>query len=163
MSQELKPKPNRIARIVGVALLSALGALGSTPWMAKIGFMISMVLILGTFRRFQVTEKSLRHRWTVAFIDLPSKSWKHKRFTKIETRYSPATGILEFLIFGPLGFLFGWILDTFFSWVGGTYEIWLNDEVDNGVLAWQGNSQQLFEENVELLKTMVDVPVVARS
>lgn len=162
MTQDLQPVPSRLTRLIVLVALWMLAVIGNTAWPAKLGFIATTALVFGTYRRFGVSPKSLRQQWTVAFVDLPQRQWKLKRFTRLEVTYAGSTGILEFLLFGPMAFVYGWVVDRFFPWIGGTYQIWLNDESDRRVLAWQGNSQALYEENVEILKANSGLPITMR-
>jgi hypothetical protein len=162
MNHDLHPVPNRKRRLTVLIALWMLALIGTTSWPAKLGFVLSTAAVFGTYRRFRVSPKSLKQRWTVAFVDLPHQQWKLGRFTCLEVQYEGQTGIMEFLLFGPLAFLYGWVIDRFFPWIGGTYQIWLNDETDRRVLAWQGNSQSLYEKNIEILKEVSGLPITMR-
>lgn len=128
--------------------------ISGTHLAAKVVFVIMTILVFGTYRRFRLTAKSLQTRWTVGFLDLQHTSARLKRFTFLEVKYEPPTGAGEFLLFGPLAFFWGWIVDFFFPWVGGAYQIWLNDEADRRVLAWQGNSEANYRRNLELIQSV---------
>ena len=119
MNQELEPVPRRSVRIGLLIALWAIGFIGSTPWLSKIGFAVGTLLILGTYRRFRVTPKSLMQRWTIGFVNLPHQSFRLKKYSFLEVKYERQTGVLEFLLFGPVGFIFGWIVDRFLPWIGG--------------------------------------------
>jgi hypothetical protein len=162
MNQELEPVPKRTLRIVLLILLWALALVGSTSWPSKIGFAVGTLLILGTYRRFRLTPKSLMERWTVAFVNLPHRSFRLKRYSFLEVKYEPPTGILELLLFGLFGFIYGWIVDRWLPWIGGAYQIWLNNEADQRALAWQGNSQAMYERNLEKLQAASGLRVQMR-
>jgi hypothetical protein len=162
MNRDLQPIPSRKWRLTVLMALWALALVGTTSWPARLGFVVSTAAVFGTWRRFRVSPKSLKQRWTVAFFDLPHQQWKLGRFTRLEVDYERQTGWTEFLLFGPMAFVYGFVIDRFFPWIGGTYQIWLNDETDRRVLAWQGNSQTLYEQNVDILKEISGLPITMR-
>jgi hypothetical protein len=162
MSHDLVPVPSRAWRIGWIVALCALAFVGSAPWTAKGVFAVISVLVFGTYRRFRLTPKSILERWTIAFIDLPHRSQKWKKFTFLEVKYEQPTGMLEFLLFGPIAFFWGWIVDLCFPWMGGAYQIWFNNEADDRVLAWQGNRQAHYERNIELLESATGLRVRMR-
>jgi hypothetical protein len=162
MKQSLKPTPGRRIRLLILVPLWILAAIGTTSWLEKLGFIAGTALMFGSYRRFEFTSKTLLQRWTIGFINLPPQKWKLRRFTRLQVEYDQPTGISEFLLFGPSAFLYGWLLDRFFPWIGGCYRIWLNDEVDERVLAWQWNSQSSFEANVDLLQSVTGLSVTCR-
>lgn len=158
--QNLIPIPQKTRRIVIWTCLSSLALIGSTSWLAKIGFIISMWFVCGTYRRFRATPKSLKHRWTVGFWDLPASSHPLRRFARIEVKYHSSTSYGELILFGLPALLFGWLLNSCFPWLGGNYQIWLTNGSDNRLLAWQGNSQQAYEQNLEFLKSLTGMEIV---
>ena len=162
MNQELEPIPRRGLRIALLVTLWAVGFMGSNPVVAKIGFAVGTLLILGTYRRFRLTPKSLMQRWTVAFVNLPHRSFRLKKYSFLEVKYEPPTGVLELLMFGLFVLIYGWIVDRWFPWIGGAYQIWLNNEADQRALAWQGNSQAMYERNLERLQTVSGLRVQMR-
>jgi hypothetical protein len=161
-NHDLEPVPSRAWRMGWIVVLCGLAFIGRTPWTAKIVFAVLSVLVFGTYRRFRLTPKSVMERWTIAFIDLPHRSRKWQKCTFLEVKYESPTGMLEFLLFGPIAFFWGWIVDLCFPWMGGAYQIWFNNEADDRVLAWQGNRQVHYERNVELLESATGLRVRMR-
>lgn len=159
---DLEPVPRKTWRIVVVVLLSALALIGSTGLVSKLLFILFIVLTCGTYREFRLGQKSLKERWTFGFVPLRHRSFKLKKFTKIEVVHEPPAGMLELLAFGGMGFVYGFIVDRLFPWIGGAYQIWLNNEGDDRVLAWQGNSHAHYTTNIDKLKEVTSFSIVAR-
>jgi hypothetical protein len=162
MSHDLEPVPSRAWRIGWIVLLCGVALISRTPWTAKALFVVMSVLVFGTYRRFRLTPKSIMERWTVAFYDLPHRSRKWKKHTFLEVKYEAPTGALEFLLFGPIAFFWGWIVDFCFPWMGGAYQIWFNNEADDRVLAWQGNRQTHYRRNLEIIESITGLRVRMR-
>lgn len=162
MSQNLRPVPNRLRRIIILVCLTLFGMIGSTSWVSKAIFAVFLIFVTGTYRRFRVSPDALLQRWTVAYVDLKPKKFKFRKFTRLEVKHEAQTSIGELLMFGGISLLFGWILDTCFPWLGGTYQIWLTVDGNQQELAWQGNSHQHYLENLELLKNASGFEAIVR-
>ena len=163
MSQNLHPVPNRTRRIIILVCLVLFGLIGSTSWISKLIYVVFLVFVVGTYRRFRVGPDSFMQRWTVAFCDLKPKRFKFRKFTRIEVKHVAQATIGEAMMFGLFGYLFGLVLDTCFPWLGGTYQIWLTVENTNKQeLAWQGNNHKQFVENLEILKRTSGFEAIVR-
>jgi hypothetical protein len=160
--QNLSPVPNRTKRFILLAVLSILALIVGRHWGEKIGLVLGLPVLLGTYRRFRVSPGLLKQRWTIAFLDREPLTFKFKRYSRIEVKYAVQTSIGEILMFGFVALIFGWVLDTFFPWIGGTYQIWLTRSADEQVLAWQGNSQQHYEKNLAALVSATGLEVMVR-
>ena len=155
------PVPSRLRRFILLTLIS--GALIFGPWklIEKVVFLPVVVLVCGTYRRFRIGPGTIKQRWTVGFFDLPPKTFKLKRYSRIEVKYTQQTSQAELATFGIFALAYGWLLNKFFPWLGGTYQIWLT-RGEQQVLAWQGNSQTDYEQNLETLKSASGMDVVVR-
>ncbi|WP_145205381.1 hypothetical protein [Thalassoglobus polymorphus] len=160
--QNLSPVPNRSKRLVTWGVLSVVLLFAPIRWWDKLILIPLFGVVLGTYRRFRISPGALKQRWTIAFFDRPPLNFKLKRYTRIEVKYVAQTSAGEAMMFGLLGFLFGWILDAFFPWLGGTYQIWFVRGTDEQVLAWQGSSQVHYENNLETLKASSGLEAIVR-
>ncbi|MBT5019484.1 hypothetical protein N8590_02520 [bacterium] len=160
--QNLSPVPKRHVRIVVWILLTLLALYCGRHWGEKIGVSLLIPLIIGTYRRFRVSPGMIKQRWTVAFIDRPPTSFKFSRYSRIEVTHAAQTTYGEMMMFGALAIIFGSILDNFFPWLGGSYQIWLTKGINEQVLAWQGNSETHFKENLEFLQSASGLEVMVR-
>jgi len=131
-------------------------------WVERILLSLLLPITLGTYRRFRVSPGLLKQRWTVAFFDRPPSSFKLKRYTRIEVNHTPPTTYGDMVTFGLPAVIFGFLLDTFFPWLGGSYQIWLTRGIDEQVLAWQGNSETHFKQNLEFLQSASGLEVMVR-
>lgn len=163
MNRDLKPVPDRKIRLAVVAVLWVLALSVQAGWLEKLVLLLLVLVLVGSWRQFRVSPKSIKHRWTVCFAGLPHRRWSLRRFTRVEVCYEEATTTMDLVLFGWMGFLYGWIISLCLPWIGGTYQIWLNDDHDNQrVLAWQGNSQEQFERNIEILQATTGLPLSMR-
>ncbi len=160
--QNLSPVPNRNKRFILLAVLSILALIVGRHWGERIGLVLALPVIIGTYRRFRVSPGLLKQRWTIAFIDREPITFKLKRYSRIEVKYATQTNVGEMMMFGFIAIIFGWVLDTFFPWIGGTYQIWLTRGIDEQVLAWQGNSQLHYEKNLATLVSSTGLEVMVR-
>jgi hypothetical protein len=157
----LVPVRNVKVRLLVLACLIVLGLIGSATWYAKAFFCGSMVLLLGTFPRYQLSGKKLEREFFLVFRRVQHKSWRLVSFEAIETD-------LEFqLPFWTIIFL-GWnwllvkMLDALVPWLGGRYRILLRDYKGQRVLAWQGNGEASFRANLQTLEDLTGLPVERR-
>lgn len=160
--QNLSPVPNRKTRFVIWIALSLLALYFGRDWIERILLCVLLPITLGTYRRFRVSPGLLKQRWTIAFIDRPPSSYKLKRYAKIEVTHAAPTSYGELLMFGLPAVIFGSVLDTCFPWLGGSYQIWLTKGINEQVLAWQGNSETHFKENLEFLQSASGLEIMVR-
>jgi hypothetical protein len=154
--------PRRDLRLALAGTLSVLAGIGTSPCWQKGGFVVVCALVLGTWRRARVTEKSLLTCWTVGFFHLPHTSARLRQFTHIEIVHEPPVGVWEFLLFGPLGSLWAFVGERLFPGLSGSDQLWLNNEADDRHLAWQGHRQTDFETVLERLKLATGLPARVR-
>lgn len=150
--RELGSPPRKVVRIVVCVALSLFALIGTTAWGPKLFFVATMVVLCGSWRRFKFGEKSAWNRWTIGFVNFPAQTVKYRRYQYIEIVHQQPTGIVEFVLFGPIAFLFGWAANIFASGAAGSYQLWLNTVSDDRVLVWQGSTQAEFEEALEALQ-----------
>ncbi|MCA9055251.1 MAG: hypothetical protein KDA75_15530 [Planctomycetaceae bacterium] len=150
--RELGSPPRKVVRIVVCAALSLFALIGSAGWAPKLFFVATMVVLCGSWRRFKFGEKSAWNRWTIGFVQLPARTVKYRQFDYIEIVHQQPTGIVEFVLFGPIAFLLGWVANTFAPGAAGSYQLWLNTLSDDRELVWQGSTQAEFEEALEALQ-----------
>lgn len=146
---ELGRPPRRDLRLGLLCTLSVLALVGTSPWWQKGGFVLVCALVLGTWRRTRVTEKSLLTRWTVVYFHLPHTSVRLRQLTYIEIVHEQPVGVWEFVLFGPLGFVWAFVGDRLCPGLSGSYQLWLNNDADDRRLAWQGHRQADFESVLE--------------
>lgn len=158
----LGPPPRVALRVTAVLLLAALAVIGTTPRWQKLWFVLAMALLLGTWWRARVDAGSLRQQWTVAFVPLPATAVRLRRFDFIEIVYQAAVGGWEFVLFGPLAYLWAFFAERLFPGISGSYQLWLNNGSDERRLAWQGYRQEEFEAVLERLQLATGFAVRTR-
>jgi len=163
-SVSLVPEPRIVLRATIWGLLAALALIGPSVWHAKLGFSVTMALFLGTFPRPQINAKCFRKQWFVAFVPAYLSDARTADLVRIES------GLDDRLEgFGGMGSLvmrivrlvyLGWLWDWLFPWLGGDYMLWLRTASDERILAWQGNGEANFQQNLEILEETLRLPVV---
>ncbi len=89
----------------------------------------------------------------VCFYPLPPKSCKLKRVVAVETKIEQHAGWGTFFLFGPIQWVFSRVFDRLLPWIGGDYQIWLRQPKDKRLMAWQGNSDEDYRENLDMLQS----------
>ena len=146
-------------RVPVLAVLLASIVLGNLAWWQKVFVAVMLTLLAGTFRRSCVRGDKFRTGMTIMFYRLPIRQWKLERFVTIEVE---TEGRLHF----------GWVVlmelclwlwlrlsDYLFPWIGGEFGLWLCSVKGKRVLAWQGNSEDYFRNNLEMLETATGAEV----
>lgn len=162
MTVDLGPNPRRRVRVAIVAALWVMTVISPSGWVAKLGICLTALVWFGTWRRYGVTDRSLLQQWTVGFVRLPTTRTSHRKFERVEVVHQAQVGAWEFVLFGPLSFLYGFVCGWLFPWLTGSYQLWLNTADDQRVLAWQGNSQADFESSLAALQAATGLRVAAR-
>ena len=161
--QNLKPVPSQSLRIGMWITLSTVAIVFGRHLAEKLFVPVGLVFLLGTYRRFRIAPGKLMQRWTIAFYNRPPIVHKFKRFSRLEVKYSPVVAYADLALFGIIAVPFAFALDSFFPWLGGSYEIWLTRDGHDEKLAWQGNSQTQYEENLAALKNATGFDAMVRS
>jgi hypothetical protein len=79
--------------------------------------------------------------------------------TDVEQRMGAAGGCALTLLVGLENVLMVWLLDWLIPWAGGDYKLWLRTLSGGRVLAWQGNGESNFRQNLEILEEVSGLPV----
>jgi hypothetical protein len=160
----LLPEPRIALRLAIWGLVIAAPLTGPSVWHAKLGFSVTMALLLGTFPRPQINAKCFRKQWFVAFVPAYLNDARTTDLVRIESGLDDrleAFGELGSLVMRILRLVhFGWIWDWLFPWLGGDYILWLRTASDERILAWQGNGEDNFRKNLEILEETLQLPVV---
>jgi hypothetical protein len=78
---------------------------------------------------------------------------------EIETEADQRAGWRVFFFLGAYTWIVFRIADYLLPWFGGFYRLSLRSAKGKRVLVWQGNSDDLFEENLALLENATGLPV----
>lgn len=153
MARNLQPVPRLRFRCILLAVLWIPPIVFSIGLLAKVFACAFVALLVGTYRQSQITDERFRTRMVVLFYPLPPKSCKLKRVVAVETKTEQHAGIGTVLLFGPLQWVFSHVFDRLLPWIGGDYQIWLRQPKEKRLMAWQGNSDEDFRDNLEMLKS----------
>jgi hypothetical protein len=160
----LAPEPRIVLRVTIWSLLVALALIGTSPWHAKLGFSVTMALFLGTFPRPQINAKCFRKQWFVAFVPIYLSDARTADLVQIESGLDDRLdghGELGSLMMRIVRLVyFGWLWDWLIPWLGGDYQLWLRTVSDDRILAWQGNGEGNFQQNLKILEDTLRLPVV---
>ncbi len=152
MERSLQPNPRLWLRAVLFAVLLTPLLLSSVGWFQKLFVVAMLALMVGTFRRSWIRGDKFRTGMVVMFYPMRMRQWKLERFVVIEIELENRLHFLWVLATGPMLWLVCRISDFLFPWIGGEFTLWLRTAKGKRVLAWQGNSEDHFETNLELLQ-----------
>ncbi len=79
--------------------------------------------------------------------------------TDVEQRMGAASGCALAFVFGLQNLLMVWLLDWLIPWAGGDYKLWLRTLSGRRVLAWQGNGDSNFRQNMDILEEASGLPI----
>jgi hypothetical protein len=155
----LKPVRSWWLRFIIVLAIAGIVSFGPIAWPKKAMFCAGMAFLFGTFPWTRINRARLERVSFVMFMPILVKRWSLDRFTHIETGLEDRSDLETY------GWLFrgGWLtwrlLDFLLPWMGGDYKLWLRASSGKRVLAWQGNGESIFRENLELLEHRTGLPV----
>ncbi len=122
------------------------------PWWIRVLACFLPTALSGTYRVSTVNGDKFRTQPYFAFMPLKPEKCNLPSVVYVETKYNAGgSGIPAFLMSGPLKVVFGLLFEMLIPAIGGAYEIWLVTAKGREINAWQGLSQQHFEENLALL------------
>ena len=158
MERELQPHPRVKLRwiLFGVLLLPAL--ISSATWYEKLFAALLLAFVVGTYRQSRICGDRFESGMILMFKQLRVRKWKLDRVVVIETEVATRADLGTVVLFAPLwAFLriCGWLL----PWLGGEIKLWLRSAKGKRVLAWQGNSEEHYQTNLEMLQTATGAEV----
>jgi hypothetical protein len=159
----LVPQPKVRLRATIVAVLVVLGLIGPSGLVAKLIFCLAMTALFGTFPRCRISRKSYEKEWFIGFVPVGVSHTLLADAKQIETdleqRMGLTGGCLLSLFVGVQNVLMVWLLDWLIPWAGGDYKLWLRTRAGDRVLAWQGNGEQNFRQNLEIMEDITGLSV----
>jgi hypothetical protein len=116
--------------------------------------------VLGTYPEVGVEGGNLVRRFRVLFrtVSVVEHPLKQCSQIEIDLEWRPAMGY-GFLI-GVWNWAMLFVFDRIFPWFGGDYKLWLRTGRDQRILAWQGNGEDNFRYNVEVLEEATGLTAV---
>ncbi len=160
----LQPSGRWWLRLIIVLALSALALLARAEWYKKAVFCAGMAAWLGSFPQARFAGDRFERAMFLLFIPARVKRWSLDRFISIET--GTEVPVLDNSGLDRVFWFWWWdwwliwkLCDLIIPWLGGQYKLWLRSASGKRVLAWQGNSDRQFRDNMELLKHRTGLPV----
>ncbi|MBN1395793.1 MAG: hypothetical protein JW959_12290 [Pirellulales bacterium] len=161
---DLVPRPKTMLRGAILIALLFLGLISNAPAAAKIVAGLTMVAIFGTFPYSRISAEKFQKTWHVLFIPVYIQHVPLGGVDRIETgleqKMNLASGCAIAFLVGIWNLVMIWLLDWLIPWAGGDYKLWLRLDSGRRVLAWQGNGEANFRQNVHVLEDASGLPVV---
>ncbi len=158
MERELLPLPRVKIRWILFVLLLLPALMSSTAWYEKLFPALLVASVVGTYRQSRICGDRFESRMILLFWPLRVRKWKLDRVVVIETEMASRGGMGAGLLIAPL-WIFGRICDWLLPWLGGDIKLWLRSAKGKRVLAWQGNSDEHYQTNLEILQTATGADV----
>ena len=162
-STPLLPQPKIWLRVLILVLLLFMTLIGTAPWAVKLVAALTMVAVLGTFPRPRINSEFFEKEWFVVFVPVSVRRTPMADVVQIETdleyKIGLTGGVVLSLFIGLWNMLMIWLLDWLIPWAGGDYKLWLRTASGSRVLAWQGNGDANFRQNLKILEDVSNKPV----
>lgn len=153
MDQPLLPIPRVWLRaLLFAGILLPVVFLSTHSWSLKLPSLLMWAALIGSYRDARIAGPVFRFNYVIAFVPLPAKKLKLDRVARLGVDIEESLSFGWILVFGFWNVLFTWLLDWLLPWVGGRYRVWLVTIKGKKILAWQGNSDPAFDENVRRLE-----------
>ena len=155
----LRPRPRLGLRLAAFAGLAVFAVIGSASWTSKLGFCAGMAFLFGSYRVARLNDGRFERQMVIMFVPLRFKRFQLDRCTDIETSYEEGLGIEWALLTGGPFWILWTIFDWIVPWMGGSYRLRLRRVKGGPALVSQGNSEDNFQANLEILKNNTGLPV----
>lgn len=161
MVTQLQPFPDRRRRLIilGVLLVPILLSY-------KIGFLwrgmacIVPLVFTGTFRESQIVKERFRTQFFFAWIPFRKQSCDLRAVVSLRAKHEEDKyGCLTLVLFGPFQWVFGKVFDQIIPAIGGPLELWVETAKGRELMAWNGHSQELFDQNLAILEARTGAPI----
>ena len=146
-------------RVGTLAALVLFLLIGSPSLLSFLGFTLVTALVLGTFPRAYVSPTEFEQQLIVMFISVRVTRWPLNDCGAIETDVETRVPWWSGFVFGIANLLWVWALDHLFPWFGGDFKIWLRTLSGKRILAWQGDGESRFRENLKILERQSGLPL----
>jgi hypothetical protein len=150
----------RLLVLVGLVLLAVIcGA----SWYHLAVFAFFMGLLLGTFPRVRLRGELLEREFLLLFMPLHHVECRLGEIESLETGVEEQLGVAYGCLIGFQTWVIGKLVDRMAPWLGGDCKIWLRLRSGRRLLAWQGNNEQHFRQNLTVLERSTDLRAVRGS
>lgn len=162
VDRDLVPIPRVSLRWILFAVLALFALFSNTPWLMKPLALIVPAFITGTYRESRIRNGRFQTRMVYFFVPGRRRSWKLERFVAVETELEQHAGCLTILFFGPFFWFLTYVVDWLLPWLGGDFILWLHTAKGKRILAWQGSSDENFQENLNTLVSVTGAEVIRK-
>jgi hypothetical protein len=156
----LLPRRSVRVRLIVVGALTAFVLIGLPPWWQVAMFALTLGLVLGTYPEISVEGDDLVRRFRVLFRPVSIVRLPLEQCLQIEIDLEWRPGMGYGIFMGIWNWVMLFVFDRLFPWFGGDYKLWLRIGPDQRVLAWQGNGEDNFRYNVEVLEEATGLTAV---
>lgn len=128
----------------------------------RIIFAVSMAGLIGSFPQVRIRGEHFERAMVIMFVPARVKRWSLDRFVAIqpEGEAKDDLAVAWWWIFGDWWIVWQ-VLDWMIPWLGGSYKLWFRASSGKRVLAWQGNSDTQFRENLDTLQRRTGLSIEA--
>ena len=159
MERPLAPLPNWTLRVVLCAVFAVLPMLSSGPWTVKVFSVAFAAAMTGTTRRSRVIGAEFEAQMFVAFVPLKAERCKLKVVTQIETSLLQETQVIDWVLFAGVTWVTERLMKWVWPWISGDFELWLITAREKRILAWRGNGDTVFQDNLAVLMSATGAEV----
>jgi len=138
--------------------LAAIPFFSRAEWYKRVIFAAGLAGWLGSWPQARIRGDRFERVMYIFFVPARTKRWALDRFNGIQPDSDPRE-IAEAWMFFGIWWLFWAAFDSLMPWLGGSYKLWLRAHSGRRVLAWQGNNQDHFQANLELLQRRSALPI----
>ena len=159
MERSLGPLPSWVKRSVWCVVLVIPALLTTAPWPAKLFSLCFVAAMAGTTRTSKIVGPDLIGQMFVAFVPMKPERVKLKFIVEVETGLRREMNMFDWVLFGAMAWITERVLKWVWPWLSGDFELWVITARDKRFLAWRGNGDALFQENLTMLTSATGAKV----
>jgi len=152
----------RWPRLSLLAVSAPLAYVTSETLLDAVSLVAAIGLLLGSYPIAYALPSELEKSVLVMFFPVRSSRRPWRDFDAIETDVDIRIGTWVYLPFGLRGPFWMWIVNALFPWWRGEYKIWLRTRAGAHVLAWRGDGDDRFRDNLKVLKGRSGLQITRR-
>lgn len=151
MDRSLLPMPNWTLRVIVCVVMALPALLSPGPLWTKLFGLAFVIVLTGSARESRVLGDEFETRLFVAFRSVKVERCKLKVVVEVETQLRQEANAADWLIFGGMMWAMDCIMRYIWPWMAGEFELTLLTARDKRVLAWRGNGEEAFQQNLATL------------
>lgn len=159
MERSLGLLPSWSKRCVLCVILVLPAMLTTAPWPAKLFSFGFVAVMTGTTRTSRIVGAELITQMFVAFVPMKPERIKLKFVVQIETALRRDMNMLDWVLFGVMAWFTEKVMKWVWPWLSGDFELWMVTARDKRVLAWRGNGDAVFQDNLATLTSATGAAV----